>query len=133
MPHLADLPTAEFGRYITFSEIARTSEVQIETVVVWHRLMRAMGYEIGEKIKGAWNFDTQEFYIFSVAGTLSRAGYPIGTEVLRQIILACEPRTRPEKPLFLKTPGTFAIVAVDAPSLWDTMARMLDRAERNAA
>lgn len=132
-PHSAELPTAEFGRYIRFSEIARTSEVQIDTIVVWHRLIIAMGYDFGEKQGNAWTFSAHEFYILSLAGSLSRAGFPVGMEILRQLVLATQDGGRPEKPLALKTPGAFAIIAIDAPALWDAAANMLARAERNAS
>ena len=133
MPPFAEMPAAAYGRWITFAEVARTSEVPVDTIAMWHRLIVAMGYEFGQKVKGAWHFDSREFFLLSIAGSLSRAGYPVGAEVLRQIILGSQKDGRPDKPLLIKTPATFAIIAVDAPRLWDTMVQMISRAEENAA
>lgn len=132
MPTDADLPTSEMGRYITFAEIARTSETPIDTITAWHRFVRAMGYDMGKKIKSVWNFSPHEFYQFNLAGALSRSGFPVGAEVLRQLIEATRDHGRPEKPIFIRTSSTFAIIAVDAPSLWGCVAHMLERAEANA-
>jgi len=127
-----DLPAAELGRFITFSEISRTCDTPVDTIVAWHRLIRAMGYEFGRKIRGVWNFSPHEFYQFNVAGALSLAGYPVGLEILRQMMESTQQPGRPDKTIFFKTPGTFAIIAVDAPGLWDAAASMIRRAEAYA-
>lgn len=127
-----DLPTADMGRYITFHEIARTTQTPAPTVMSWHRFLRAIGLNLGAKYKGIWNFSPHEFFQLNLAGALSRSGFPVDIEVLRQIIDATSTPGRPEKPIFLRTPSSFAIIAIDASAVWDAAANMLARAEENA-
>lgn len=127
-----ELPTSEMGRYITFHEISRTTQTPAPTVMSWHRYLRAVGLSLGAKFKGVWNFSPHEFFQLNLAGALSRAGFPVDIEVLRQLVEATRLPGRPEKPIFIKTASTFAIVAVDAPAVWDAAAHMLARAESNA-
>lgn len=124
-----ELPTSEMGRYITFHEISRTTQTPAPTVMSWHRYLRAVGLNLGAKFKGVWNFSPHEFFQLNLAGALSRAGFPVDIEVLRQLVDATRVPGRPEKPIFIKTASTFAIVAVDAPAVWDAAAHMLERAE----
>ena len=121
------LPTTDMGRHITLAEIARTGEVPVETVITWHRLLLAMGFEIGRKGRSRCNFSPHELYQFCVAASLSKAGHPVGIDTLRQIIDSTKEEGRPSGSLFLKTKSVFAIVAVDAAGLWDVLASMLQR------
>lgn len=132
MPQPADLPTAHMGRYITFAELAKTSEVPVETIFGWHRTMRLLGFDVGAKKGKAWHFSCHEFYQFNVLGALSRAGFPVSADCIRQVMEATKPHGRPDASVFIKTRGSFAIVAIDAGGLWDTLAHMLERAEDGA-
>ncbi|MGE8103560.1 hypothetical protein ACQKP1_07685 [Allorhizobium sp. NPDC080224] len=122
------LPSSELGRYITFADVAKTTETPVDTIVTWHRLIRAMGFAFGEKIRGCWNFSPHELYQFQIAASLSTAGHPVGIETIRQILEATKDTARPDGSLFLKTKSTFAIIAVNLPGLWDVLAHMLQRA-----
>lgn len=124
---LKHLPTTDLGRHISLAEIARTGEVPVETVITWHRLLLAMGFEMGLKMRGRWNFSPHEYYQFCIAASLSKAGHPVGIDTLRQIIDATKDEGRPSSSLFLKTKSAFAIVAVDVAGLWDVLAHMLER------
>ena len=124
---MEQLPTTDLGRHVTLAEIARTGEVPVETVITWHRLLLAMGFEIGRKDRSRWNFSPHELYQLCIAASLSKAGHPVGIDTLRQIIDATKEEGRPSGSVFLKTKSSFAIVAVDAAGLWDVLAHMLQR------
>ncbi|MGV8939807.1 MAG: hypothetical protein ACOH2J_22040 [Allorhizobium sp.] len=122
------LPSSELGRYLTFIDVNKTTEIPTDTLFTWHRLILAMGYTFGKKIRGVWNFSPHELYQFNIAASLSKAGHPVGFDTLRQVIEATEDECRPSGSLFLTTPSTFAIIAVDVAGLWDVLAHMLERA-----
>lgn len=128
MPDL-QLPSSDLGRYLTFADVVKTTDTPVDTLVTWHRLLRAMGYEFGKKIRGVWNFSPHEMYQFNIAASLSTAGFPVGIEILRQVVEATLVEGRPEQSLFLKTKSTWAIIAVNIGDLWDCLAHMLARAE----
>lgn len=122
------LPSSELGRYITFADLAKTTETPVDTIVTWHRLIRAMGFEFGRKTRGMWNFSPHELFQISIAASLSTAGHPVGIETIRQILEATKDEAKPSGSLFLKTKSTFAIIAVNLPGLWEVLAHMLERA-----
>lgn len=129
MPH-HELPTAELGRYLSYVNVAKTTQTPVDTLLTWHKLWRAMGFDVGKKVRGIWRFSAGELYQFNVAAALSTAGHPVGLEQLRQIFEGTQ--DKPEGSLFLSTGSTFAIVAVDLTGLWDTLAHMLSRVEADA-
>jgi hypothetical protein len=129
MPDLAELPTSDLGRYLTFVDVNKTTDTPADTLVGWHRLILAMGFDFGRKIRGVWNFSPHELYQFNIAASLCTAGHPVGIEQLRQIIDGTKEPGRPTGSLFLTTKSTFAIVAVNLVDLWDCLAHMLERAE----
>lgn len=122
------LPSSDMGRYITFNEVARTTETSVDTLFTWHRLVLAMGFDFGKKIRGVWNFSPHELFQFNIAASLSTAGHPVSMDALRQIFEATKDEGRPDGSLFLKTKSTFAVIAVHLPGLWDVLAHMLERA-----
>ncbi|MDG4670888.1 hypothetical protein P9A16_07120 [Shinella sp. 838] len=121
-------PSCDQGRYLTFIDAQKTTDIPIDTLFTWHRLILAMGHQFGQKIRGVWNFSPHELYQFNVAAALSTAGHPVGIEQLRQIIDGTKEPGRPTGSLFLTTKSTFAIVAVNVVDLWDLLAGMLERA-----
>lgn len=123
------LPAAHFGRFITFAEISRTSEVPVDTLVSWHRYARAAGFELGRKHRAVWNFSPHEFYQLNALGTLSRSGFPVGIDAIRQVLAGTASEARPTGSLFLTTPSTFAIIAIDLRLLWDCSASILQKME----
>lgn len=132
MPNLAQLPTSELGRYLTFADLAKVTETPVDTLVTWHRLIRAMGFVFGQKHRGVWNFSPHELFQINIAASLSTAGHPVSIEALRQILEGTRDTSQPTASLFLTTRSTFAIVAVNTRDLWDALAHMLERAEANS-
>jgi len=128
MATIKALPTSELGRFITYSDVAKTNEIPTDTLFAWHRLILAMGFEFGEKIRGVWNFSPHELYQFGIAASLAKAGHPLNAETLRQILEASADEARPDLNLYLRTKSVFAIIAVDLSGLWDVTAHMLARA-----
>lgn len=123
------LPSSDLGRYLTFADVQKTTDIPIDTLFTWHRLILAMGHRFGQKLRGVWNFSPHEMYQFNIAAALSTAGHPVSIDNLRQIIEATSEEGRPSGSLFLKTKSTWAIVAVNLVDLWDCLAHMLERAE----